>query len=144
MSASRFHVLDALALVPAYLYWHYAKATRQIWRQAGIFSWFLWHFFSVGLLTKTLFSPWWREGEAVHLSFFGGPAKWGEFVSSVVVNSIITIFGVIVRGIVISIGLVAQVLLWFLACLFFILWSILPALLLYCLVAGIVFVGRPM
>lgn len=58
MKAQCYNVHMQLALlIPEYLVWHYSKAIRLILNIASNFIWFVYHFFSVPLLSNTIFSP---------------------------------------------------------------------------------------
>lgn len=102
-----------------YAVWHYTEAIREIvtvWRNI---VWFVWNFFSVGLLFKTLFSPWRRIQEkapkGLDLEAIG---------SAIAVNLMMRIVGFFLRLFVGSIGLfitliclvcgVASVIVWIL------------------------------
>ncbi|MEK7082201.1 MAG: hypothetical protein AAB915_00790 [Patescibacteria group bacterium] len=57
---------DALYLAKEYIAWHYGAAIRELAHTEKNFLWFGYHFFSIPLLAKTLFSPIFRlqENEA--------------------------------------------------------------------------------
>ncbi len=135
-----------LSLVPSYIYWHYAKATRRIWQQACTFAWFFWNFFSIGLLARTFFAPWWREKEPVFFSF-RSLFSWDEirdYLSGKLMDFIVLLFGVVVRGVVIVFGICTEIILFIIAALFFLVWLVLPVLVFYFLFAGIVFLLHPL
>lgn len=136
----------SLTLVPSYVYWHYVKAAKHIWRLAADFSWFFWHFFSIGLLAQTFFAPWWREVERVQFSpaIFFNFDLLGNFIASKLLNLVVLAFGVMVRGVVILIGLAVEAVLWIVMLIFFILWLLLPVFVFYFIFAGIVFLLRPL
>ncbi|GEM_PF-5613429 len=117
-----------LSLVPSYIYWHYAKASRHIWKIAGDFGWFLWWFFAMDFMTKTLFTAWWQDGRP--MSFW--------------VSAVAFIVGLIIRIVFIVVGLLAQATLWLIVGLFYIAWLVLPVIIAYLLFASIVFILRPM
>ncbi len=135
-----------LSLIPSYLYWHYLKASPRIWRHVHTGAWFFWNFFSIGLLTRTFFAPWWREREQTRFTAatLFSIDELADYVSSKLMNGVVLVFGVIVRGVVIGVGLCAEVVLWSGAVIFFVLWLVLPALVMYFLFIGIVFVVRPL
>lgn len=93
-------------LFPAYLSWHYSAALLalfNIWRN---FVWFTYHFFSIGLLTRTLFSPWRRLGE----DYKKGSLDVESWFETLVVNTLMRAVGVLVRLAVIIFGSLALVL----------------------------------
>ncbi len=49
--------MELALLVPEYIAWHYTKALRLTVNIISNFLWFVYHFFSVPILSKTLFEP---------------------------------------------------------------------------------------
>ena len=139
-------LIGTISLVPSYLYWHYLKAARHVWQHVVNFSWFFWNFFSISLLLRTFFTPWWRERETAYFSVetFFSLDELGDYIGSKLLNLVVVIFGAIVRSVVIVLGLVVQALLWIGAVLFFLIWLVLPVLTFYSLFIGIVFILRPL
>ncbi len=75
-----------------YISWVYSGGIKEYFRAWGNFHWFLFHFFSVGILTRTLFVPWhrMREKGGRGLDIEGALARF-------VVNAILRIVGIFVR-----------------------------------------------
>ncbi len=124
--------MASLALVPEYLRWHYSRALVDLGRLWKNFSWFIYHFFSVPLLAQTLFSPWRRLSEERSQTF--DLEDWG---STLLVNGLMRLVGAIIRIIFIGIGLTALALLALVAVGVFVLWLVLPAVLILFFLVGL-------
>jgi hypothetical protein len=112
--------------VPQYFYWHYFKAPRQILHIAMTFVWFFWHFFSIGIMARTLFAPFERLTEE-------GPKNFDieAFFSALLVNTVIRGFGAFVRSVFIVFGFLA---IGFVACctlLIEIVWILMPIVIIF-------------
>jgi hypothetical protein len=114
----------------AYLAWHYGQAYRDIgtiWRDI---LWFLYHFFSLPLLGKTFFSPLFRLRERVE-SF-----NAESILEAVLVTTIMRIFGMILRAILFVIGISSLALVCILGVFLYVVWTLLPFLILGFFVVG--------
>ena len=125
-------------LIPYYLRWHYGRALKGV---ADIFLnivWFLWHFFSIGILSKTLFAPWERlqEKRERGLDIEG-------FFGTLLINLIMRVVGAIVRLTFISIGLLAIFLTTIVSAVFFCVWLALPVAIAASIIFGIILLVRP-
>lgn len=85
----------------SYLVWHYSLAIRDFAIIIGNLLWFLYHYFSIPILFRTLFSPWRRLSE----SYSHNILKPNEFFSTLIVNSLMRIFGFLVRSVMILVGI---------------------------------------
>lgn len=115
-----------------YIVWHYTAAFRDM---AGVwmnFFWFLYNFFSISTLFRSLFSPWRRLDEERKGGF--DPAAFGE---ALIVNTIMRFVGFCIRLVTILLGCVALAALAVLGILFVIFWIFLPALIVGLFVIGI-------
>lgn len=83
-----------------YFKWHYSRGLEEALNTIKNFLWFIAHFFSFRLLTKTLFSPWKRMGES-----YGEGFNLEAFASAFIVNSLMRVVGFVSRIIIISVGL---------------------------------------
>lgn len=113
----------------SYLRFHYVDAVSAgfvLWRDL---LWFIYNFFSVEILFKTLFYPWRRLSEEYRPGF--DPANW--FASSVV-NLIMRGVGVLIRLPVILTGLVAVLAGVLVGLILFIVWLLLPIIFLSILI----------
>lgn len=115
-----------------YFYWHYTRALSDFFRVWGNFFWFFWHFFSIGLLLGTLFSPLQRLDEQYKKGLY--PEQWFE---TFVVNSLMRLTGAVVRLVLIVIGIVALLATAVFGVCFFIAWLLVPVLLAATFIGGI-------
>lgn len=84
-----------------YMVWHYGEALRDLWELEKNFLWFGYHFFSIPLLFRTLFSPFYR----IHESYKG----WTTIemlLENAVANIVSRVVGFFFRTFVIICGLV--------------------------------------
>jgi len=124
--------MDVLSFAADYASWHYTRALSDIADIWLGFSWFLWHYFSVPLLGRTLFSPWRRLSEAHHKH-----EKIGEYAGNMVVNSLMRLVGIIARSAVIICGCIAEIACALCALIAFVLWVAAPLVLFVLIAAGL-------
>ncbi len=122
--------MELVQIFCRYIVWHYTFALSDIFRLAGNYLWFVRNFFSMGLLARTLFSPWRRLTER------GGRGTGESWFGAFIINSIMRLVGIIARSVTISAGLIGLLLTFLLAIGFFILWLFLPALVVFMFLAG--------
>jgi len=108
-------------IFPIYLVWHYTTALRDLNRLLKNTTWFLYHFFSVEILLKTLFLPFRR------LSGRDSTQKQSIF-ERIVINVLMRIVGFGVRAITIIAGVTSVVLTNLFFIIFFVVWIFLPIL----------------
>jgi hypothetical protein len=113
--------MNLLLIFPRYLIWHYSGAFGDIFGLFGNFTWFLYNYFSIGLLFGTLFSPWKRLARDVY-----GPKP--SFFSNLAVNLLMRISGFFVRLATIAIGIFSIVALFFILLAVLMAWFFLPAI----------------
>ncbi|MBI2451363.1 MAG: AAA family ATPase [Parcubacteria group bacterium] len=116
-----------------YLFWHYTggiKGFIEIW---GNFIEFFWNYFSIKLLSKTLFAHWHRD-----ISKRGRAFRFGDFFQTLAFNVLSRIIGAVVRLVVIFVGLFFVILAMILGFLFFIVWLFLPVFIIGCLILAFV------
>jgi hypothetical protein len=119
------HVFLAL---PYYLSWHYSTALsdmKNIWKN---FIVFFYNFFSIQLLFKTLFSPWHRINESYN--------RIEDFFGNLLINTIMRLVGVFVRLVFIVLGLSTILVCLIAGVIVYILWCILPFVLIYTILQG--------
>lgn len=107
-----------------YFRWHYSSALISgfnIWRD---FLWFVFHFFSIEALTRTLFAPWRRLGEKYPQNL--EPGIW---VAAFLVNTMMRVVGAFARTSLIIAGSLAWALAFLTGFLVAILWILLPVIL---------------
>ncbi len=118
-----------------YLKWHFFDMPRAIfsaWRNFLVFNL---QFFSVGLLFKTLFSPWRR-----YQSAYGRGFDIKRYFETFTFNMITRLIGAIIRIFLILIGLSVEVLLFLAGIVILITWLILPGLLIIGLCLSLIFI----
>lgn len=128
--------MDAVALFPRYVLWHYSRAFLDVTRVFSNIVWFLWHLFSIPELLLNLFSPFERLDEK--------PKTFmpKDIAEAAVVSLLMRVVGALVRLPIILFGLAAilfAVALWVLA---YILWIFLPIISPFLIAYGVMmFVG---
>lgn len=129
--------MRALLLFPYYVHWHYGRALQGIKNITSNLVWFLWHFFSIGLMMSTLLEPWQRLHEE---------RKRGldieSYMSTLVINVIMRIVGILVRSIFIITGLVSIIITILGGIIMFAAWLILPVTVICSFVFGFILLFR--
>lgn len=92
--------MPAFAFLGRYFIWHYTAGLMGCLRLLANFLWFIYHFFSISIVTRTLFSPWRRLGESYRRGFDPGRA-----LETFIVNALMRFFGFVVRIIFLAGGL---------------------------------------
>ncbi len=118
--------------VKDYFFWHYSTAFREgfiIWKNI---IWFLGQFFSLGLLLRTLFSPWRRIREYYSRGF--DPKQYFEVL---IINLIMRFIGFIIRIVTIFTGLFVELIVIIAGTFVFIIWLLLPLVIILCFGRGI-------
>ena len=93
--------------------------------------WFVFHFFSIGLLLRTFASPWQRLGEAYSRS------SGSSFFETFVINTIMRLVGMCVRTVVIACGLVALACTFILELCAAVVWVFMPFIIVFLFVSGL-------
>lgn len=119
-------------MVPYYIRWHYGKALSDLVIIAGNFIWFAWHFFSIELMLRTLFSPWQRLSEEKKSGF-----DVESFFSAIAINTVMRFVGLIVRLVFIVIGLACIIIISALSVIAFAVWIALPGVIAVAFIIGI-------
>lgn len=120
------HVFLAL---PYYLAWHYSEALqdmRRIWKNFFIF---IWEFFSISILVRTLFSPWHKMKESYN--------RIEDFFGNLVVNTMMRLVGAVIRLVFIIMGVVCLIFCAVVGLAALAFWLFLPFLLIYTFLQGI-------
>jgi hypothetical protein len=123
--------MRALLLVPYYVRWHYGRALKGVFDITLSGMWFFWHFFSISILAKTFFAPFERLHETRHRKF-----DVEEMFSTVAVNTVMRLVGMLVRAVFIVVGLLAIVLICITGIVGFFAWLMLPALCAFLIIMG--------
>ena len=118
-----------------YFFWHYTKGIKdflKIWRN---FLEFFWHYFSIGLLSRTLFYPWRRD-----ITFRGPGFDFKEFFRALAFNLISRFLGAVVRLTITIIGFAFEIVALVLGVFLFLAWLFFPLLILGLLMEGFLYV----
>jgi hypothetical protein len=116
-------------LIPYYFAWHYSRGIKSLLEIWVNYLWFVWNFFSVRLLIKTLFKPYRKINEYTKLIDIENESKIVTFIMSLV--------GFVLRSVVIVVGISAALLILIFGLSLFILWFLLPFILLIILITGV-------
>jgi len=109
-----------------YFQWHFFDSAKNVliaWRN---FIFFNLNYFSIPLLLKTLFSPWRRYRWAYPRGF-----SFGKYFEVFVSNLFSRIMGAIIRVVLIVFGLLVEIFIIFGGAIVFLVWILLPFLLIY-------------
>lgn len=118
-------------LFSLYIFWHYTKAWRDIFRIIGNYVWFVSNYFSIRLLWRTLFDPWRR------MAIVGGKGTGDSVVGAILVNTFMRGVGFLMRSITIFVGSLALLLTILCSCFLVFLWVTLPLVVFFLFFAGI-------
>jgi hypothetical protein len=121
-------------LILAYIKWHYGQGLREFFAVSGNFLWFITHFFSFKLLLKTWFAPWRRLGE-----HYGGGLDLEAWASTILVNTIMRVVGFVTKMLVLLVGSATYLLVLLFAFFIFLIWILLPVILIGSLVLSATF-----
>lgn len=124
--------MNYLWLIPYYVSWHYTYAIVELVNNFKNFIWFIWNFFSIPLLFRTLFRPFQRIKERYKLN--DGPKV---VLESITVNIISRVVGFVIRSFMIVAGVSASIAIFILGVLVFILWLFLPLILGFIFISGL-------
>jgi len=111
-------------LLTKYLIWHFYDVPEDILKAWRNFLKFNLNYFSIPLLIKTLFSHWRRYAMS-----YGKRLDFGRYFETFVFNMMSRGIGAILRISLILIGLLVEIFLFFLGTIIFLLWLLLPLLL---------------
>ena len=108
-----------------YLHWHFGTAFRELYDIWENLAWFGYHFFSIPLLTKTLFRPIFRIHESAPV---GTGLNVELFFENLTVNLIARIVGFFLRIFLIAVGVLYELIIFIAGPVLFLIWFILPVL----------------
>jgi len=112
--------------------WYYFDAPKSIIRIWRNFILFVLNYFSIGLLFKTLFSPWKRISESRGRGF-----DLMNFLSVLTLNIFSRFIGFLIRSVVIVFGLILEVMVIVFGFVFSVFWLLLPLFLIFTIFEGI-------
>ncbi len=125
--------MRALLLFPYYVRWHYGQALKGIYEITGNLVWFIWHFFSIGLMLRTFFAPWQR----LHEERVRGFDLEGYF-SAMIINIVMRCVGILIRAVFIAVGITAIAAVIAGGAFVFAAWLILPLAVLFSFIFGFI------
>lgn len=117
-----------------YIRWHYTYALHDFVGIGENFLWFLYHFFSLPTLTRTLFVPFYRLSEKPHKNIVADPEAWAE---ALVVNTMMRLIGALMRTSLILTGVVVLCVSALTTLLLFVAWVLAPLLLFFLIASGV-------
>lgn len=121
------------SLIPDYFYWHYVYGGKEVRNFFKNIVWFLWNFFSIELLLKTLFVPWQRLRED------GRKGDLWSYVEAFIITTLMRVIGAGMRTIFIAVGLVVISIILLIGIVISLVWFIIPLILVGALITGIIF-----
>jgi hypothetical protein len=113
-----------LSVFSHYLGWHYSRGIVEMLINFKNFLGFVYNFFSISTLFRTLFSPFQRLKEE-----YRGGLNVSAFFESFVANLIMRFVGLFVRSWVIALGIIALVITFLCQIILFVLWIVAPVVL---------------
>jgi hypothetical protein len=120
-----------LSIVQNYFLWHYTRAFTELTHVWFNFIWFTINFFSIPQLMRSWFSPWKRISEER-----GNKWNFEDFAGFLLIGLISRIIGFAIRTTIIFSGLVALLLNILAGLAVYVLWIILPVIIIGMLVFG--------
>ncbi|GBD34062.1 hypothetical protein HRbin34_00376 [bacterium HR34] len=116
-------------LIFEYFKWHYLEKSKYyflIWK--NLLS-FLWSYFSILHLLKTLFTPWHAYREE-----YGSLLDFKKNIEAFIINNFARFLGFVVRSVVIIVGLTSELAVLISGIIFFIIWFALPFIMTFILI----------
>ena len=115
------NLMNPLAFFRDYMVWHYSRALYDLAGISRDLLWFVYHFFSIPLLTRTFFTPLSRirAGGISILDIEGS-------LQNIALNLIARAVGILLRAVVIAAGIAAEIALAVLLTAIFACWLVLP------------------
>ena len=131
--------MKPLSLLPYYISWHYSVALKNIVAVTKNLAWFFWHFFSIGLLLSTLFTPW----QKIQDDHVAQALDFEAMASTMLINVLMRIAGAIIRLFMVCIGLVTIIGTVVGGCIFFMFWLLLPLCIVVSFAIGVIIIFKP-
>lgn len=121
-----WQVMEKRNIFSSWFLWHYVLALKELFLRWKDLLYFNLNYFSIPFLLRTLFSPW-RKTEVS----YGRGFDAGRLFNALVFNIFSRIMGSIVRFLVIIVGLLTQVSIFFLGFFAIFLWIIFPLVIIF-------------
>jgi len=124
--------MKVLTLPFHYIAWHYSHGVADLWQTFTNILWFIKSFFSFKILLRTMFMPWQRLRER-----YDRRRGLGDILGSLFINILMRIIGTIIRSVTFLVGAFVYVLFLIIGLLFFIAWFLIPPLMVFLFITGI-------
>jgi ABC-type transport system involved in cytochrome bd biosynthesis fused ATPase/permease subunit len=119
-------------LFVAFITWHYNTGLKELTRAFRNFLSFGIHYFPIKELSKTIFSHWRRSSDS-----YGEGLDVGVWAKAFLGNMISRILGAIIRLVIIAVGIVFEITLFFVGSAIILIWVLLPIIITLGFFAGI-------
>lgn len=113
--------MSPFVIFPYYLVWHYTRAIGDFFIIFGNLIWFIYYYFSISVLTKTLFKPIRSLKQFSENNF-----KDRNYLTEKIIAIGLSASGFFIRSLTIFAGLVSLLVLSLVAVIAFFVWLILP------------------
>jgi len=104
-----------------YIMWHYTRGIQEYLNVWTNVVWFLYNFFSIPLLARTLIAPWRRLDEHKRVGL-----NLEALFEKILINGVVRVIGIFLRTFVILSGFMAILLALILGFVFFVVWVLMP------------------
>lgn len=118
--------------VKEYIAWHFGKAIRELFELEKTFLWFFYHLFSLPLLIRTFFLPFYKISSPYRKN-----ADFYAFLETIIPNIVSRLIGMIARGVLLVLGILVELALLVAALPLIVLWLLLPFVIAMFFIAGI-------
>jgi hypothetical protein len=115
--------MGIILIIFSYLKWHYSQSLKDAVSIWWNFLAFFYHFFSIGILTRTFFKPWRRMKE-----YYGEGLEIGKLLESFIVNSVLRGVGIVLRTVIILIGSTMEIFIFFSGIILILIWFFAPVI----------------
>jgi hypothetical protein len=115
-----------------YFFWHYTEGYAYSFSFWKNILWMIHRLFSTKTLLKTIFVPWRRLDFEYSKNF-----DISEYMSNLIINTLMRIIGFLIKSIVISASLVFTIITLTLMAVFFVIWTALPVFIISLFLYGI-------
>jgi len=114
--------MDATLLFGEYFVWHYSASVRDFFVMWGNMFWFGYHFFSMRLLARTLFTPFKRFHQEYDLKNL----NLGVLGQDIMLNLFMRMLGAVLRLCVLAFGLIFEIAVLLVGMVSLVIWLLLP------------------
>jgi hypothetical protein len=125
--------MNFLLIIPYYFSWHYKRGIVDYFKVWKNLIWFLWNFFSIKVLFKTFFMPFQKLKED-----YSGGLDIENFLSSIVVTTLMRMVGMFFRSVIIITGLISIFSFIILGLMGMVVWLTLPLIIVWFVITSII------